>query len=271
MDCEYKGRDDVILEYVEGSLTGDEREAFETHYLGCDRCSAQLQMTEKLIGVMQEHGEQVFARFHEAPATVHPVVSTINRVEDKAVNLLGRLEILLHQRRHLAALGAVAVMALLVGTWVFRVFHTDYQKLAVVEAPQWPDEVPPLSEGSDKLVEQAKEQYQKREYDDASSSLAEATDLNPTVADLEYILGVSQFLAGDLDAAIARLNHALKLNPNHQDAHWYLANAYLKKENKDQALRHLAFLVDAESEEYAKRGREIIKAIDPFYFFGRRF
>ena len=271
MDCEYKGREDFILEYVEGSLTGDAREAFETHYLGCDRCSAQLQMTEKLIGVMQEHGDQVFARFHEAPATPHPVVSTISRVEDKAVNLLGRLEILLHQRRHLAALGAVAVIAVLAGTWVFRLFHTDYQKLAVVEAPQWPEKVPPLSEGSDKLVEQAREQYQNREYDGASNSLAEAINLNPTVADLEYILGVSQFLAGDLDAAIPRLNHVLTLNRDHQDAHWYLAKAYLKQENKGQALRHLSYLVETESEEYAERARGLIKAIDPFYFFGRRF
>jgi len=271
MDCKYAENDDFIVDYVEGNLADDAREAFEAHYFGCDRCFTQLQMNEKLIGVMQERGDKVFARFKATIPKPGPVY-TLDHLENHAVNWIGRLELFLHRRRHLAGLAALAIVVLAIGGWFTRyfLFPADYEKLAKVEPLPWPA-VKPLGGEADKLIEQARQQFNEMEYDGASSRLAEALSLKPAAADLEYLLGVSYFLANDTDAAINRLSHALTLNPDLENAHWYLANAYLKNEDHHQAIEHLSYLVEIKSPDYAERAREILKAIDPFYFLGRGF
>ena len=272
MGCEYEERDEVIVDYVEGSLTGDAREAFEAHYFGCDRCFAQLQMTEKLIGTMLQHGEKVFARFHEQPATSPGKASKTPSLEDTAVNWIGRLELVLLRRKHLAGLMALALIVLVVGGWVVRyfIFPPDYQKLAVVEPSPWPM-VTPLGEAADALVDQARQQYLKREYRGAISALAQAVHIYPSIASLEYILGVCYFFAHDTDAAVDHLTHALNLKPDLEAARWYLAHAYLKRREREMAIDNLAWLVQNKSVDYAEPAREILKAIDPFYFLGRGF
>jgi tetratricopeptide (TPR) repeat protein len=272
MDCEYATRDDVIVEYVEGSLGDDAREAFEAHYFGCDRCFAQLQMTEKLIGSMQKYGDEVFARFRDPAGSMSVQAQRLPTYNPETINWMGRLPVVWHQRFRIAARFAVAALLILtVGSWFLKyfVFPIDYKQLTAVQPIPWPA-VTPLGSEADTLLAQARQQYLEMEYQGASNTLAEAIGLYPPIATLKYIHGVSSYFANDTDEAIAQLEAALRLDPALDDARWYLAHAYLKKRDRENAIKQLAELVETKS-AYESRSREILKAIDPFYFLGRGF
>jgi len=49
MDHNYIEEQDVIERYLLGHLGAEEKERFEAHYLGCDRCFDQLELAEALI------------------------------------------------------------------------------------------------------------------------------------------------------------------------------------------------------------------------------
>ena len=274
MGCEYAERDDVITEYVEGTLSGDAREAFEAHFFGCDRCFAQLQMTEKLVGAMEHHGEQVFARFREESGALPVGAWATPKPTAEKVNWLGRLPVVWHQRFHTAARFALAgVLLLLVGSWFLKyfVFPIDYKQLASVPPSPWPSDVPTSDRKMNTLVEQAREQFNEKEYRDAKNTLTQAVGLDPTMASLKYLLGASCYLAGDNDNAIVHLTDALEMDPSLADARWYLAHTYLKKHERQKAIDQLVILLEDEESGYVKRAREILKEIDPLFFLGRGF
>jgi tetratricopeptide (TPR) repeat protein len=272
MGCEYAERDDVIAEYVEGTLTGDAREAFEAHFFGCDRCFTQLQMTEKLIGAMEHHGEQIFADHREETGGLGAWAAP-NRAVEK-VNWLGRLPVIWHQRLHTAARFALAALLLLiVGSWFLKyfVFPVDYKQLASVQPSPWPSDVNTSDRKVNTLVEQAREQFNEKEYRDAKNTLTQAVGLDPTMASLKYLLGASCYLANDNENAIIHLKDALETDPQLYDARWYLAHAYLKNHEHPKAIDQLVMLVEDEESGYVKRAREILKEIDPLFFLGRGF
>lgn len=68
-----------------------------------------------------------------------------------------------------------------------------------------------------------------------------ATD-EPKNADIRNWLGFAERKLGNLDAAFAAYNEALKLNPQHRAAHEYIGEAYLVSGNVKKAEEHLAEL-----------------------------
>jgi Flp pilus assembly protein TadD len=61
-------------------------------------------------------------------------------------------------------------------------------------------------------------------------------------ADVLNLLGYSERNQGNLDAAFARYEQALKLDPRHRGAHEYVGEAYLLVGNLAKAEEHLAAL-----------------------------
>lgn len=274
MGCEYAERDEVIVEYVEGTLSGDAREAFEAHFFGCDRCFAQLQMTEKLVGAMEHHGEQVFAGLREESGALPVGTWATRKPAAEKVNWLGRLPVVWHQRFHTAARFALAaVLLLIVGSWFLKyfVFPIDYKQLASDQPTPWPSNVNPSDRKVSTLVEQAGEQVKEKDYRDAKNTLTQAVGLDPTMASLKYLLGASCYLANDYENAIGHLTEALEMDQQLYDARWYLAHAYLRNHERQKAIDQLVALVENEESGYVKRAREILKEIDPLFFLGRGF
>jgi len=275
MECEYESRDDIIVGYVEGSLSGEAREAFEVHYFGCDRCFAQLQLTEKLVGTLQHEGKKIFEGCIRQNETGGLSIIPLQHVEDHAAHFMGSLERWLSHRRHRGALLALSLLIGAFAFWFLRyyVFHPDFKQLADKQPPTWP-QVAPLPGVAQPLVEQAQEKFRSRQYSGAITSLTDALRLSPGIAELanlQYILGMCYYFADDLPLAIARFDAALQLNQHHEDARWYLANSYLKKNERKKAIEEFAYLVEIRSRDYGGKSREILKAIDPFYFLGRNF
>lgn len=60
MICEFNQRDDVLVDYVEGTLQPHLRKKFEAHYFICPECFTQLQRLEEIIPLLRREGETLF-------------------------------------------------------------------------------------------------------------------------------------------------------------------------------------------------------------------
>jgi Flp pilus assembly protein TadD len=77
----------------------------------------------------------------------------------------------------------------------------------------------------------AMKQYQQGDYARAVTGLREAAKLNPKDAGALFFLGVSCLLSGQTDEGIAVLQQSVALGdtPYLEEAHYYLAKAFLRK------------------------------------------
>ena len=70
----------------------------------------------------------------------------------------------------------------------------------------------------------------------ASKEIGKALELDQTLADGYWQLGVSEFLTGQNDNAVRDLQHALRLKPTRFEAHAWLAQAYEQKNMTDASI-----------------------------------
>jgi Flp pilus assembly protein TadD len=103
-----------------------------------------------------------------------------------------------------------------------------------------------------------------KDWKTAADRLAKAAAAEPKNADIQNWLGFSQRKLGNLDAAFAAYNEALRLNPSHKAAHEYIGEAYLISGKLDKAEQHLADLqrlcTPIPCEEY----KDLKRAVDDY-------
>ena len=104
--------------------------------------------------------------------------------------------------------------------------------------------------------------YKKGDFSEAKDALEEALIRNPIFTPALYTLGLVHVELDDDTSAIAELKKVIGILPGHVDAHWELANAYLRVGNSTKALEH--FTVVAENENNTPRSREASEYIDLF-------
>jgi len=103
----------------------------------------------------------------------------------------------------------------------------------------------------------AMKHYQQGDYARAISGLREAAKLNPKDAGALFFLGVSYLLSGQTNEGIAALQQAVALGdtPYLEEAHYYVAKAFLRKGDLAAARRELEEVVRLEGdlEDEARR------------------
>ena len=98
------------------------------------------------------------------------------------------------------------------------------------------------SESQDPNWVAAKKAVEAQDWKQATQLLSKAALTDPNNADIQNWLGYAQRKQGNLNAAFAAYNQALKLNPNHKGAHEYIGEAYLMAGDITKAEKHLAEL-----------------------------
>ena len=98
------------------------------------------------------------------------------------------------------------------------------------------------SESQDPNWVAAKKAVEAQDWKQATQLLSKAALTDPNNADIQNWLGYAQRKQGNLNAAFAAYNQALKLNPNHKGAHEYIGEAYLMAGDVTKAEKHLAEL-----------------------------
>jgi len=98
------------------------------------------------------------------------------------------------------------------------------------------------SESQDPNSVAGKKAVEAQDWKQATQLLSKAALTDPNNADIQNWLGYAQRKQGNLNAAFAAYNQALKLNPNHKGAHEYIGEAYLMAGDVAKAEKHLAEL-----------------------------
>jgi len=91
-------------------------------------------------------------------------------------------------------------------------------------------------------IDKAKKAIQKKDWDRAIEILNFAVASDDRNAEAYNLLGYSERMRGNLDAAFIHYERALTLDPKHRGAHEYIGEAYLKVGNLPKAEEHLAKL-----------------------------
>jgi len=96
--------------------------------------------------------------------------------------------------------------------------------------------------------------YEKGDYAKAEKALTASLVRNPVSARTLYVLGLVYIKLGNDGQAVDSFMKAIGMVPDYVDAHWELANLYLRTGDKARALKH--FEVVAEKDEDATRIRK---------------
>jgi len=94
--------------------------------------------------------------------------------------------------------------------------------------------------------------------------LTKAAAAEPENAQIQNWLGFAQRKQGNLDAAFAAYNKALKLNPQLKTAHEYIGEAYLMSGNIAKAEQHLAELKKICSPIPCEEYKDLRRAVDDY-------
>lgn len=251
MDCDRVAREDVVEGYLTQRLSDDDRRAFEEHYFECAQCFDDLralqgiraELQRERVGVDMEAARPIrrwapglglaaaavlavaaLVWMRPAEPPVSPASTTASRTPTTPVA---------EQPSSEPQGSAVAPQPLL-------------QQLARVEPARY--ERPTLRGGSDPATERFQrgmEHYVNGQYQEAVDDLRAAAALDPDAAHIRFFLGVSYLLSRQDAAAIDRLRATIALgdSPYLEEAHFYLAKAYLRRHDLDAAERELLTVV----------------------------
>ena len=137
--------------------------------------------------------------------------------------------------------------------------------LALAAAPAWAnlgEEDSSDSSNADWI--EGKKAVEAQEWKRAVPLLSKAAVAEPKNADIQNWLGFAQRKLGNMDAAFAAYNEALKLNPRHKHAHEYIGEAYLMTGNVTKAEQHLAELQRLCSPIPCEEYKDLKRAVDEY-------
>jgi len=120
------------------------------------------------------------------------------------------------------------------------------------------------SESTDPNWIEGKKAVEAQDWKRAVPLLSKAAAAEPTNPDIQNWLGFAQRKSGNLDAAFAAYNEALKLNPEHKQAREYMGEAYLITGEIGKAEQQLAELQKLCTPIPCEEYKDLKRAIDEY-------
>ncbi len=261
MDCDMVAREEIPERYLSGRLKEEDRDAFEAHYFECARCFDELQTLQTIREELPRTGHQsepvhtrrVFQSWAAFAGVAAAILLAIGAVLWTRPSLLPdpagtRTPVATpatesqveappdNQRSEPATASSEPSLERLA-----RVDPAVYEPLVLRSAP---DE-------STRRFQRAMEEYRKGDYRAAVAGLSEAADLDPGAVHTRFFLGVSHLLLRQHEAAIRHLGAAVVLGDSAylEEAHWYLAKAFLQRKDISAAEAHLKAVIALQGTE----------------------
>ena len=257
MECAQIKREEVVERYLTGSLGPQERESFEEHYFACEQCFAALQAHRALQAELSASGPQIRAM----PAPNPTAWRWTAAMATAAVVILAVLGIRWGMKPDLSP-PAPPTQTMQPGP-----AGPSLAELARFDPPTYTPAV--LRGAQDEAMRKfraAMKHYRQGEYARAITGLREAAKLNPKDAGALFFLGVSYLLSGQTDDGIAALQQSVALGdtPYLEDAHYYLAKAFLHKNDLAGAEAELQKTVQLKGDLESK-AQELAQAIQALH------
>jgi tetratricopeptide (TPR) repeat protein len=241
MNCAQVAADGIAEKYLLGELDEAQCQAYEQHYFECASCYEELRTYSLLQATLETNGP--------GPAV---------REE---------------QPRKLPAwrwvwLPATAIVLLAVSTtvwWRGPQPSPSPSATTAVQAPRPQPAAPPLpaislaylahfepppykpmtlrgaTDEADKRFRGAMKQYAAGDFGSALRGLRAASELKPQAPRIIFFLGICHLLLGQTDAAIVELRRTIAIGDSafQEEAHFYLAKAYLRNQDLPAAREEL--------------------------------
>jgi tetratricopeptide (TPR) repeat protein len=260
MDCATVAREEILEGYLVGRLTEEDREAFEEHYFECADCFDDVRSLQAIQGELRQGGGQVQAR-QRAPSFRWFTAAGLCLIAVPAVLMLWMRPAAPPRSSDKSAPRPQAQLPdkttaqpppLAVAS------GPSLEELARVIPPGYePLKLGDVSDEATTFFQSGMEHYRKADYPRALDDLREAGRLDPDAPHILFFLGISDLMLGHDDAAIARLRETIALgdSPYLDEAHLYLAKAYLRRKDVASAEIHLRSVIDLSRHSRVDRSR----------------
>lgn len=247
MNCGQIINENVAEKYLTGALSESEQDAFERHYFECSSCFEELETCRTLQMELKRTAPAIRA---EAAATR---IGWIWAWAPAAVvvALVAGVSIWLREKGPANPSVQVPVQQASPMQRPVQPRGTSLSELAQVQPPPYSSNTLRGAEDEAQLrFREAMRHYVKAEYATAISGLREAFELNPKAAEIRFFLGVCYLQVGETERAINHLRATISLgdSPYLEDAHFYLAKAYLKKRDVNAANKQLREVIGLQGE-----------------------
>jgi tetratricopeptide (TPR) repeat protein len=255
MDCQKVEDQEIIERYLAERLSEPELEAFEQHYIECQRCFGELKL---------RHAAAIELARQPVPLRAAPRP----RFSSWQWGLAS----------------TVAAVAILIGILYLRPREETRVPVPQIAAIQQPDAalvdqlavigpVPPYIAGvirggetdpAQLKFQEGMDLYSRQKYSDAIGPLTEAARLDPARPMIAFYLGISYLASGNPDAAVEQLSKITAQESAYsEEGHWFLAKAYLRKRDFNAARKELQ-AVQSLHGAYAGAAQDLLNQIRNF-------
>jgi tetratricopeptide (TPR) repeat protein len=251
MDCTIVARDEILEGYLSNALTDEDRDAFEEHYFGCARCFDELQTLKAIRDELPrtvaatENRRWWMAGWPAAAALAAAVVLAVGAAlwmrpaaPDAPATAAIHPPSQAQQPAATSPPAAPATAPVAAGPSIAQLARFEPPRYEPLTLRGTPDE-------ATARFQRGMEHYRKGDYARAAEDLRVASTLDPDAAHSRFFLGIAHLLLKQDDAGIDRLQATIALgdSPYLEDAHFYLAKAFLRRQDSRAAETQLKKLI----------------------------
>ncbi|RMG24188.1 MAG: hypothetical protein D6732_24020 [Methanobacteriota archaeon] len=90
MNCDLKGRSELIARYLNGELSEGEKQTFEEHYFHCAECFSELRMATSAVRLIEKEGRRAFQSAETGTSIIKAIQNFLSRLfEGRVTRRLG--------------------------------------------------------------------------------------------------------------------------------------------------------------------------------------
>jgi len=269
MDCGRATREEIFESYLADRLSEEDRAAFEEHYFGCPRCFDELQTLQAIREELRSHGGE----FEGNAARIVPRWARAAGLA-AAVVLAAATTLTLWMRAPVAS-GVPKETAPPVRSQAESPRRPQPQQseragesqpsleqVARIQPPPYqPLRLRGVPDEATARFQRGMERYRNADYAGALAELRGAGELDPEASHIRFFLGICHLMVSEDDAGIERLRATIGLgdSPYLEEAHLYLAKAFLRRRDFGAAEAELKALIQLRGSKSAEAGRLLMQ------------
>jgi tetratricopeptide (TPR) repeat protein len=267
MDCARVAREEILEGYLLGRLPEDDRAAFEEHYFECEHCFEELRTVRAAREELARLGDEADSRTHTffgwkavagfaaAAILIIGLGLSLREPSSPPPETTARTSSVPQPEPTKTQAPEAKDLP-----------EPTIEQLARVEPARYEPNTlrGPVDEASQRF-RRGMERYQDADYMKAADDLHGALKLDPDAPHISFFLGVCQLMSGNDAPAIDSLRATIALgdSPYLEDAHFYLAKAFLRRKDLEAATAELQQVIAVGGPRARTSDGRALKQVNP--------